>query len=151
MSPDAMIAHFVGASALTLGAAHTGGLPARRLRRPRVVGQLAAGIALGPPLLGAVAPGVRAALFPAATGPALTGFAQFALVVFLSAVGYELDPKVLGDRARTSLVVALASFARGADDRGVRGRAAVPGRAARAGPGAGALPPRCSSRASPCR
>ncbi|RDD87995.1 cation:proton antiporter [Streptomyces parvulus] len=111
MSPDAMIAHFVGASALILVAAHTGGLLARRLRQPRIVGQLAAGIALGPSLLGAVAPGVHAALFPAAIGPALTGFAQFALVVFLFAVGYELDPKVLGDRARTSLVVALASFA----------------------------------------
>ncbi|MEU4146059.1 cation:proton antiporter [Streptomyces parvulus] len=111
MSPDAMIAHFVGASALILVAAHTGGLLARRLRQPRIVGQLTAGIALGPSLLGAVAPGVHAALFPAAIGPALTGFAQFALVVFLFGVGYELDPKVLGDRARTSLVVALASFA----------------------------------------
>ncbi|MFI9376441.1 cation:proton antiporter [Streptomyces parvulus] len=111
MSPDAMIAHFTGASALILVAAHAGGLLARRLRQPRIVGQLAAGIALGPSLLGAVAPGVYAALFPAAIGPALTGFAQFSLVVFLFAVGYELDPAVLGDRARTSLVVALASFA----------------------------------------
>ncbi|WP_122618400.1 cation:proton antiporter [Streptomyces sp. Tu 4128] len=110
MSPDSMIAHFVGASAVILVAAHAGGWLARRLRQPYIVGQLAAGIALGPSLLGSLAPGAYAALFPAAIGPALTGFAQFSLVVFLFAVGYELDLKVLGDRARTSLLVALASF-----------------------------------------
>ncbi|WCN03798.1 cation:proton antiporter [Streptomyces sp. M92] len=110
MSPDALITHFVGASALVLVAAHTAGWLARRLKQPYIVGQLSAGIALGPSLLGAVAPDAYATLFPAEIGPALTGFAQFALVVFLFAVGYELDLKILGDRARTSLTVALASF-----------------------------------------
>lgn len=110
MSPDALITHFVGASALVLVAAHAAGWLARRLKQPYIVGQLSAGIALGPSLLGAVAPDAYATLFPAEIGPALTGFAQFALVVFLFAVGYELDLKVLGDRARTSLTVALASF-----------------------------------------
>ncbi|MFD0456115.1 cation:proton antiporter [Streptomyces violaceoruber] len=75
------------------------------------MGQLATGIALGPSLLGSMAPDAYAALFPAAIGPALTGLAQFSLVVFLFAVGYELDLKVLGVRARSSVNVALASFA----------------------------------------
>ncbi|WP_217245931.1 cation:proton antiporter [Streptomyces sp. AC602_WCS936] len=110
MSPDALITHFVGASALVLVAAHAAGWLARRLKQPYIVGQLSAGIALGPSLLGTVAPDAYAALFPSEIGPALTGFAQFALVVFLFAVGYELDLKILGDRARTSLTVALASF-----------------------------------------
>ncbi|GGS63689.1 cation:proton antiporter [Streptomyces griseoviridis] len=110
MSHDALIAHFTGASALILVAAHAAGWLARRLRQPYIVGQLAAGIALGPSLLGGLAPGAYAALFPAAVGPALTGLAQLALVVFLFGVGYELDLKVLGDRARTSVTVALASF-----------------------------------------
>ncbi len=106
-----MITHFVGASALVLVAAHSGGWLARRLGQPYIVGQLATGIALGPSLLGSAAPGVYATLFPAAIGPALTGLAQFSLVVFLFAVGYELDLKVLGVRARSSVTVALASFA----------------------------------------
>ncbi|MEU6099096.1 cation:proton antiporter [Streptomyces flaveolus] len=110
MSADAMITHFVGAAALVLVAAHAGGWLARRLGQPYIVGQLSAGIALGPSLLGSVAPDAYASLFPAAIGPALTGFAQFSLVVFLFAVGYELDLKVLGVRARTSVTVALASF-----------------------------------------
>lgn len=105
-----MITHFVGASALVLVAAHAAGWLARRLRQPYIVGQLSAGIALGPSLLGALAPDAYASLFPEEIGPALTGFAQFALVVFLFAVGYELDLRILGDRARASLTVALASF-----------------------------------------
>lgn len=105
-----MITHFVGASALVLVVAHAAGWLARRLKQPYIVGQLAAGIALGPSLLGALAPDAYASLFPEEIDPALTGFAQFALVVFLFAVGYELDLKILGDRARASLTVALASF-----------------------------------------
>ncbi|MCZ9341910.1 cation:proton antiporter, partial [Streptomyces sp. TRM76130] len=99
MGHDALITHFAGASALILVAAHAAGRLARRLRQPSIVGQLAAGIALGPSLLGAVAPGAYAALFPTALGPALTGLAQLALVVFLFGVGYELDLRMLGDRA----------------------------------------------------
>ncbi|MDT0611443.1 cation:proton antiporter [Streptomyces lancefieldiae] len=110
MSPDAMITHFVGASAVIVVAAQAAGWLARRLRQPYIVGQLAAGIALGPSLLGALAPDAYASLFPGEIEPALMGFAQFALVVFLFEVGYELDLKILGDRARTSLIVALASF-----------------------------------------
>ncbi|MFF4833082.1 cation:proton antiporter [Streptomyces sp. NPDC001315] len=111
MSPDAMVMHFVGASALILVAAHAAGYLARRLKQPYIVGQLTAGIALGPSLLGAVAPGAYGTLFPKEIGPAMTGFAQFALVVFLFAVGYELDLTVLGDRARSTVTVAAAAFA----------------------------------------
>ncbi|MEU4659775.1 cation:proton antiporter [Streptomyces sp. NPDC023723] len=110
MDHDALIAHFVGAAALILVAAHAAGWLARRLRQPYIVGQLAAGIALGPSLLGGLAPGAHAALFPAGVGPALTGLAQLALVIFLFGVGYELDLSMLGDRARTSVTVALVSF-----------------------------------------
>ncbi|MBC7272721.1 MAG: cation:proton antiporter [Streptomyces sp.] len=110
MSPEVLISHFVGASAVILVAAHAGGWLARRLRQPYIVGQLTAGIALGPTLLGALAPDAHDVLFPAGIGPALTGFAQFALVVFLFGVGYELDLRLLGDRARTAVTVALAAF-----------------------------------------
>lgn len=105
-----MIMHFVGASALILVAAHAAGWLARKLKQPYIVGQLTAGIALGPSLLGSLAPDAYDSLFPDGMGPALTGFAQFALVVFLFAVGYELDLKVLGARARTTVTVALAAF-----------------------------------------
>ncbi|GGV71198.1 integral membrane ion exchanger [Streptomyces griseoloalbus] len=110
MSPDALIAHFVAASAVILVAAHAAGWVARRLGQPYIVGQLAAGIALGPSLLGSAAPGAYDELFPDGIGTALTGIAQLALVVFLFSVGYELDVRLLGGRARTTVAVALASF-----------------------------------------
>jgi Kef-type K+ transport system membrane component KefB len=105
-----MVMHFVGASALILVAAHAAGWLARLLKQPYIVGQLTAGIALGPSLLGDLAPDAYRTLFPTEIGPALTGFAQFSLVVFLFAVGYELDLKVLGSRARSAVSVAIAAF-----------------------------------------
>ncbi|MDH6625801.1 Kef-type K+ transport system membrane component KefB [Streptomyces sp. LBL] len=110
MSPDTLVTHFLLASALILAVGHGAGWLARRLKQPYIVGQLAAGIALGPSLLGSVAPGSYHVLFPKEIGTALTGLAQFGLVIFLFAVGYELDLKVLGDRARTAVTVALVAF-----------------------------------------
>ncbi|MER5579611.1 cation:proton antiporter [Streptomyces massasporeus] len=110
MSPEAVVTHFLFASALILAVGHGAGWLAQRLKQPYIVGQLAAGITLGPSLLGSAAPDAYTLLFPREIGTALTGLAQFALVVFLFAVGYELDLKILGDRARTVVTVALASF-----------------------------------------
>ncbi|MFF3333546.1 cation:proton antiporter [Streptomyces sp. NPDC002888] len=110
MSPDAMILHLVGASALILVFAHLGGYTARRLGQPSIVGQLTAGIALGPSLLGSVSPTAYESLFPRAVDPALIGLAQFALMVFMFAAGYELDLRILSSRARASVAVAAATF-----------------------------------------
>ncbi|MEU0582575.1 cation:proton antiporter [Streptomyces sp. NPDC006132] len=110
MSADAVVTHFLFASALILAVGHGAGWLAQRLKQPYIVGQLTAGIALGPSLLGSTAPDAYALLFPDEIDTALTGLAQFALVVFLFAVGYELDLKILGDRARTAVTVALAAF-----------------------------------------
>ncbi|WP_437072706.1 cation:proton antiporter [Streptomyces sp. enrichment culture] len=110
MSPDETVMHILLATALILVIAHAAGWAAQRLKQPYIVGQLTAGIALGPSLLGSVWPGGHDVLFPTEIDTALTGFAQLALVVFLFAVGYELDLKVLGDRARSAVAVAAASF-----------------------------------------
>ncbi|MEU4484804.1 cation:proton antiporter [Streptomyces purpurascens] len=110
MNADAVVTHFLFASALILAVGHGAGWVAQRLKQPYIVGQLTAGIALGPSLLGSTAPDAYRMLFPQEIGTALTGLAQFALVVFLFAVGYELDLKILGDRARTVVTVALAAF-----------------------------------------
>ncbi|GAA2565103.1 cation:proton antiporter [Streptomyces lienomycini] len=110
VSPESTITHFLLASALILAVGHGAGWAARRLKQPYIVGQLVAGIVLGPSLLGSAAPDAYSVLFPDRLATALTGLAQFSLVVFLFAVGYELDLKVLGERARTVLTVAAAAF-----------------------------------------
>ncbi|WP_330329301.1 cation:proton antiporter [Streptomyces sp. NBC_00536] len=110
MSSDAMITHLVGVTALILIIAHTAGWLARRLGQPTIIGQLIAGIALGPSALTAAFPNLSEMLFPAALTPVLTGLAQIALVLFLFAVGYELDLGVLKGRARSVLSVSVAAF-----------------------------------------
>ncbi|WP_328584100.1 cation:proton antiporter [Streptomyces sp. NBC_00370] len=111
MNPDVMITHLVGASALIVLVAHLAGWAARRVGQPYIVGQLVAGIALGPSLLGEISPSLRATVFPPAIAPVLSGLSQISLVLFLFAVGYELDLRVLRGRTRAAFGVSIASFA----------------------------------------
>jgi Kef-type K+ transport system membrane component KefB len=105
-----MVTHVAAALAVVIAASYALGSAARRLGQPPVIGQLFAGIALGPSLLG-LAPGrVYETLFPEQIQPILTALAQVALVFFLFAVGYELDLRLLrGQGAVTA--VSLGGFA----------------------------------------
>ncbi|MET8628251.1 cation:proton antiporter [Kitasatospora sp. NPDC004669] len=104
------ITHLVGATAVILVVANGAGLLARKLGQPSIIGQLVAGIALGPSLLSQFPPVVGETLFPSAIAPMLTGLSQVSLVFFLYFVGYELDLGLLRGRSRTTLTVAVAAF-----------------------------------------
>ena len=103
------IATLALAAAALLGTARLFGALARRLRQPAVVGEILAGVLLGPTVLGAVAPDWAGFLFPA-QGPAagaLKLLIQLALALFMLTSGMEVDLSVIGRRRR--IVVALAS------------------------------------------
>ncbi|MFB6842885.1 cation:proton antiporter [Streptomyces sp. NPDC056361] len=109
MSSESVVTHVVGALAVVIAASYALGALARRLGQPPVVGQLFAGIALGPSLLGLVPGQVYETLFPTQIQPILTSLAQVALVLFLFVVGYELDLGMLrGQRSVTA--VSLGGF-----------------------------------------
>ncbi len=89
-----------------------------RLRQPAVVGEVLAGIALGPTLLGALAPEFHAFLFPPRELGALELLSELGIVLFLFLVGTEVDLDQLRDRLAQSAGVSLGgtavSFALGA-------------------------------------
>jgi K+:H+ antiporter len=86
-----------------------GGL-ARLCGQPKVIGQIIAGILLGPTLLGALPGNLTARLFSADVLPFLTILAQVAVVVFMFVVGYELDIRSLGGKGRAVPLVAVGAL-----------------------------------------
>ena len=78
--------------------------------QPRVVGEMLAGIMLGPSLLGWAAPGLSHALFPAGSLGFLSALSQIGLVFFMFLVGLELDLKLLRGQGRAAVVTSHASI-----------------------------------------
>ena len=101
---------FIVQATLVIVSARLIGLMARRLRQPMVIAELVAGIALGPSLLGWLAPGVEAAVFPAHSLGQLSIVSQVGLLLFMFLVGLEFDPAMLRARARAAVTISHSSI-----------------------------------------
>jgi Kef-type K+ transport system membrane component KefB len=86
------------------------GFLANKIGQPTVIGEIIAGIVLGPSLLGLFLPEVSAFLFPAASLGNLQFLSQIGLILFMFIIGMELDIKVLKNKADAALVVSHASI-----------------------------------------
>ncbi|MBB5963269.1 cation:proton antiporter [Planomonospora venezuelensis] len=91
---------------IVLAAARLLGAAARRIGQPPVVGEILAGILLGPTLLG---PFLGDALFGPEMKPPLQALANVGLVLFMFVVGLELDQKLVRGKGRIAVTVALGS------------------------------------------
>jgi Kef-type K+ transport system membrane component KefB len=81
-----------------------------KLHQPRVVGEMLAGILLGPSLLGWLAPGVSSALFPPDSLGHLNSLSQVGLLIFMFLVGLELDLGHLRELGRAAVMTSQVSI-----------------------------------------
>lgn len=91
-------------------AARVAGHLFRRMGQPQVCGEIAAGLILGPSLLGGLFPATFGYVFKPAVGPIFGVMSQIGLVLFLFLIGLEIDFKHLGSRSRTPVWISLAGI-----------------------------------------
>jgi Kef-type K+ transport system membrane component KefB len=82
----------------------------KKLGQPSVVGEMAAGILLGPSVLGHVWPAAELFLFPEASLGTLGLLSQVGVLLFMFAVGLEIDLSGLRQRARTAVQVSYGGI-----------------------------------------
>ncbi len=98
--------------AVLLGLAKLLGELARRFRQPAVLGEILAGVVLGPTVLGAMAPGVAGWLFPE-TGSAWLGLETLSMlgaVLLLLIAGLEVDLSSVLRQGRATLAISMMSM-----------------------------------------
>jgi Kef-type K+ transport system membrane component KefB len=83
---------------------------AKRIGQPPVVGEMIAGVLLGPSLFGLFFPGWQAALFPAASKPILFAGAQLGLALYMFVVGLEFRVDLVRSRIGSALAISLSGI-----------------------------------------
>jgi Kef-type K+ transport system membrane component KefB len=86
---------------------------ARQLKQPAVVGEILAGIILGPTILGTLFPEFHTYLFaanPETTNIALDGFVQISVVLLLFIAGLEVELQIVWSQGKNALQIAVASM-----------------------------------------
>jgi K+:H+ antiporter len=99
------------AIAVVILAARLLGTALGKIGQPRVMGEVIAGILLGPTLLGAIAPEAESYLFPPDIVPLISALSQVGLAFYLFLIGMELDPTVLRKQIARAAIVSNTSVA----------------------------------------
>lgn len=110
MSPGEVGTRLLLALAVVLVATRAVGWLARRVGQPRVMGEIIAGVLLGPSLLGLVLPDVEAYLFPGPVVDGLRAIAQVGLILFMFLVGVGLDVGHLRGQGHRAVVISHTSI-----------------------------------------
>jgi Kef-type K+ transport system membrane component KefB/nucleotide-binding universal stress UspA family protein len=95
---------------IVIGLSRVMGQVCRVFKQPLVIGEIVAGIMLGPSLLGLIFPAAGAALFPAETLPYLEILSQIGLIFFMFLIGLELNPKYLKGQLDIAILVSHVSI-----------------------------------------
>lgn len=102
-----LIAKYLLAIVLIIAIGSMGGWIMARFGQPRVIGEMVAGIALGPSLLGQLAPEIQHWLFPSALIPHLGLAAQLTIILFVYLLGANLQLELLRGSGRRMTVLGV--------------------------------------------
>ncbi|MET0132095.1 MAG: cation:proton antiporter [Kibdelosporangium sp.] len=108
--PD-MYSRLLIALPVILAACYLAGVLFRRIGQPAVIGEIIAGVLLGPSLLGLIWPAGFTWLFPAEVVGTINTLAQLGLIFFMYLVGSEIDLASLRKRGFTAVTVSQVSIA----------------------------------------
>jgi Kef-type K+ transport system membrane component KefB len=103
-------AHYFLQLAAILAVCRACGWLLRRAGQPAVIGEMVAGVVLGPSVFGALHPAWSAALFPPESKPVLFATAQLGLTLYMFAVGLEFRADLLRDHWRKAVAVSVAGI-----------------------------------------
>ncbi|MBE8986813.1 cation:proton antiporter [Nostoc sp. LEGE 12450] len=95
---------------IIIGLSRLVGLAFRSIKQPLVIGEIVAGIMLGPSLFGLVAPHLAVTLFPPETIPFLNVLSQVGLIFFMFLIGLELNPKYLSGQLEVAVLTSHVSI-----------------------------------------
>lgn len=95
---------------IVIGLSRLVGLGCRWIKQPLVIGEIVAGIMLGPSLFGLIAPDLAAAIFPAEAVPFLNVLSQVGLIFFMFLIGLELNPKYLSGQLEIAILTSHVSI-----------------------------------------
>jgi Kef-type K+ transport system membrane component KefB len=95
---------------LILAATRIAGTAFRRIGQPQVIGEMVAGVMLGPSVAGWFSPAVSEAVFPASSLGQLEVLSQLGLVVFMFLVGVSLDTDSLREHCHVAILTSHVSI-----------------------------------------
>jgi Kef-type K+ transport system membrane component KefB len=104
-----LVASFFLSVAIVLIVARLFGIVAVKIGQPRVMGEVIAGICLGPSVLGAISANLQATLFPTDVLPLIGAAASLGLIFFMFLVGLEVDRDQLKGKAAQAGAISNAS------------------------------------------
>ncbi len=110
MTPFELSVRFFLQLAAVLACCRLVGMAAARLGQPPVVGEMIAGVVLGPSLFGYFLPSLQAAVFPAESRPILFAGAQLGLALYMFTVGLEFRIELICARVRSAAAISASGI-----------------------------------------
>ncbi len=110
MTPFELSVRFFLQLAVIISVCRFVGWVAARLGQSPVVGEMIAGVLLGPSLLGLIAPHLQAQLFPPESKPILFSVAQIGLVLYMFIVGLEFRVDLVRSRLKSALAISVSGI-----------------------------------------